>query len=543
MNMDKISTFHKTGTVSTGALKEKKQEEQVEKEISPLEVKDRADISSNAIEKKSSSKKTGNKSSQKKSATDKKSSSGKKKLNYDFSKMSKKDLVGLSIGAALEYGIAATGPLTWLHENGHATMVKAFYQNPTVTVQVDGIDNVKNMINNPSPKNLGRVLSAYDANQDGAGGVTHYNYGDGLNERGQAIGKNGVQAIISAAGCVAEEIPTLIGFAVGFKIRKKSPVAGYALMSMTGLHHFATSMYPLSALWTTTAERPGHDWAKFAEATGIHPLLTAAVFGATLPAMGLAMWHSEKKQIEKGKDQVAVSRLIENGTISEDDLNKAFEKYGRRDKLLKSEKELGEVIGKPLTELLEDKKLQGELRKKTRKLNREYAKFSTFLAKEFRTQVDEEKKQLEEPPKTTISAVAKIIKEDFGKAWDKDKVGTALTTTTLAGSAGVGVASGVQTAAMATGASIAGTLGTVLSKVIPGVSLVGTVAAGWRAKNIVKDPAATKTDKIASLGMAGFSALGTAGLMIPGLGLPAMLVSIGGILGTHAVKALINKFT
>ncbi|MCD4783020.1 MAG: hypothetical protein K8T10_04220 [Candidatus Eremiobacteraeota bacterium] len=558
--MDKISPLHTSEITLTGTKQEKKQKVEVKQENQSAQIEDRADISSSVMKKKQEVKeeKTSHANIRTDKTEQKKTTGQRVKAYYDTidtdaeieniskdarNKIPKADITGLSIGAALEYGLAATGPITYLHEGAHATMVNAFYENPEVTIQVDGIDNVKNMIDDPSLKNLGRVLSGYDINQDGAGGVTRYNYGDGLNERGQAIGKNGVQAIVSAAGCIAEEIPTLIGFAAGFKMRKKFPVAGYTLMAMAGLHHFATSMYPISALWTTTANKPGHDWARFAESTGIHPLLTATVFAATLPTLGFAMWHSEKKSQEKARNRLAVTMLIQDGKLPVDKLDKAFKKYGRNKKLTKAQDDLAEVLEKPYDQLTKSKKLQGELRKKLRKVNREYNKFGDFLAKKYRKQVDEKKKTLPKPPKMTISEAAKMLKEDIGRIWDEDKIGTALRAGTLAGTAGIGITAGARTVALATGASIAGPLGAVISNVIPGVSLVGTAATGWRAKNIINNPAATKMDKIAAASIAGFSALGTAGLMIPALGLPAMLISVGGILGTHAVKALVNKFT
>lgn len=557
--MDKISPFHTSEITLTEQKQEKKQTVEVKRENRSTIIKDRADISSGVIKEKQEVKKE--KASDTDIRTDKteqKKTTGQRvKTFYDtidtdaeiknISKDARRekpiaDLVGLTIGAALEYGIEVTGPITYLHESAHEAMVRTLYKNPTVTIQADGIDNVKNMIDDPSLKNVGRFLSVYDANQDGAAGIARYRYGDGLNEIGQAVGKNGAQAIISSAGCIAEEIPTLIGFAAGFKMRKKSPVVGYTLMAMTGIHHFGTSFYPLSALWTTTADRPGHDWAQFAEATGIHPLLTATVFTATLPALGLAMWHSEKKSQEKAKNRLAVTRLIQDGKLPVGELDKSFKEYGRNKKFSKAHDALAEVLEKPYNQLTEDKKLQRELRKKLRKVNREYNKFGDFLAKKYRNQVDEEKIALPKPPEMSIPEIAKFIKKEISRAWKKDKVGTVLNTGTIAGVASVGVASGVQAAAIATGASIAGTLGSILSEVIPGVSLVGTAAAGWRAKNIIKNPAATKTDKMAAASIAGFSAMGTAGLMIPALGLPAMLVSIGGILGTHAAKALVNKY-
>lgn len=453
------------------------------------------------------------------------------------------DMKGLSIGAALEYGLGVSGATTYLHEQGHAVMVKAFYKNPTVNVQVDGIDNVKNLIDHPSPQNLGKVLIGHDANQDGAAGVTRYDYGEGLNERGQALGQDGVQSIVFAAGCVAEEIPTLIGFTAGFKLRKKHPLIGYSLMSLTGIHHAATSMYPISALWTTTAERPGHDWASFAKHTGIHPAVTAAVFAASLPALGAALWFSEKKQEEKQKDKIAVTRLIQNGGIKIDEIDQAYRDYSRKEKLEKAQDEMAEVLQQPYSKLLNDRKLQKKLRKKLHSLKKEYDRFSLHLADKFREKVDEEKKNLPKPPEMSLKQTARLLKEDYKKAWKEDKVGTALSTGALAGATTVAGKSIADAAAVAAGSSTAAAVGSTLGSFIPGVSMLGTAAATWRAGRVMKDPTKGKIDKVASASIAAFSALGTAGLMIPGLGLPAMIASVGGILGTYLAKGIAKKLT
>ena len=447
---------------------------------------------------------------------------------------------GMVAGCVAEYGIAATGASTYLHENAHATMVNTFYKDPTVTVQVDGIDNLKAMVDNPSWENLGKILAASDSNNDGAAGVTRYSYGEGLNEKGQALGKENVHAIISAAGCVSEEIPLLMGFAAGFKLRKKAPVLGYTLMTMASIHHLATSSYPFGAITTTLAERPGHDWAKFAEMTGIPPVITAVAFAATLPALGAAMWFSEKKNEEKMKDRVAVGNLIRKGDITPKELMRAFAKYKKRDGMKKAEAELMKLIETPIDKSNE-KKMGKKINKAMAKVRKEYDKFSDSLATRYRSKVDAEKKNLPKPKSFSLKQAPGKFKEGVKRSWKTDKVGTSLALGTLAGG-GVVTAKAISDAAAVAGSTAGIAASSALSSLIPGVSLVGTAAATYRAGKVLKNPNASKLDKATAVSTAAFSGLCSAGMLIPGLGAPLVLTGIAGILGTHAVKALVNKF-
>ena len=448
--------------------------------------------------------------------------------------------IGALVGIGVELGNAVTGASTILHENAHGFMVEQFYKNPTVDIQVDGVDNLKNLIKQPSMENLGRVLSGYDANQDGAGGVTRYTYGDGLNEAGEALGKNTVNTLVAAAGSLSEEIPALMGFAAGFKLRKKHPIMGYALMTVAGVHHLATASYPFTAITTTTAQRPGHDWAKFAELTGIPPIITAVAFGAAMPVLGVAMWLGEKKAEEKIKDRLAVGNLVRKGDISPDELTGAFARYSGSEKMKKAESKLMEIIDIPVTES-NKKQISVKLRKAVSKVRKEYDSFGDFIAKNNRAKVDEEKKHLSGPDKTTMKQFTANLKNDVKESWNKDKVGTALTTGTLAGAGIVAAKSLTDAAAIATGSTTALAASSAMSYLIPGVSLLGTAAATYRAGKVLQSPDSGKMDKAAAVSTAAFSALCTAGTLIPGLGAPLVITGIAGMLGTYAVKALAQR--
>lgn len=448
--------------------------------------------------------------------------------------------LGALAGIGVELGIAVTGANAELHEHAHGFMVEHFYKNPSVDIQVDGTDNLKNLIKQPSFENLGRVLTGYDLNKDGAAGVTRYTYGDGLNETGKALGENKVHTLISAAGSISEEIPALMGFAAGFKLRKKHPVMGYALMTVAGVHHLAVASYPFSALTTTSAQRPGHDWAKFAELTGIPPIITALAFGASMPILGVAMWLGEKKAEEKIKDRLAVGNLVRKGEITPDELTGAYARYSGSEKMNKAENQLMEIIDIPVTDA-NKKDISIKLRKAVNKVRSEYDAFGDFVAKNNREKVDEEKKQISGPGKTTLKQFTANLKNNMKESWDKDKVGTALTTGTLAGAGIVAAKSLTDAAAIATGSTAALAAGSAMSYLLPGVSLLGTAAATYRASKVLQSPDAGKMDKAAAVSTAAFSALCSAGTLIPGLGAPLVLTGIAGMLGTYAVKTLAKK--
>lgn len=458
-----------------------------------------------------------------------------------FAKDLEKDApIGALMGCGIEYTSATTGATTLLHEHAHGFMLNHLYEKPFVEIQVDGIDNLKNLISQPSVENLGRVLSGYDANQDGGAGMTRFTLGEGLNETGQTLGADTSRALVSAAGSISEEIPALMGFAAGFKLRKSHPVMGYTLMTAAGIHHLSASSYTISALTPSMAKLPGHDWAKFAELTGIPPLATAIAFTATMPLLGAAMWFGEKRAEEKVKDRLAVGNLVRRGDITPRELARAFTKYGNKEKMKKAENSLMELLSAPRNET-DKKQIDKKLKQAVENVRREYGSFGDFLAKNNRAKVDQEKKHLSSPGKSTMSNFTSNLKDSVRESWKADKVGAALTTGTLAG-AGIVVGKSLAELAFAMIGSPAAlsTLST-LSSLLPGVSLVGTAAATYRAGKALNNPNTGKMDKAAAVSTAAFSGLCTAGMMIPGAGAPLVIAGVAGILGTYAVKALVNK--
>ncbi|MDQ7825564.1 MAG: hypothetical protein RDV48_22380 [Candidatus Eremiobacteraeota bacterium] len=440
-------------------------------------------------------------------------------------------------GTVAVLGYEMSGAGTYIHETAHKQMVEHLYRNAQVTVQVDGLDNLKSFFKEPTAANLGHIFSGYDANKDGAAGVTHYTYGDGPSELGTKLGPNGSRAAISAAGCVSTLIPDIAAFAAGFKLRKEHPVAGYTLMTLSGVHHFANSMYPIDAV-LPGPKSPGHDWVSFSQATGIHPALTGAVFALSLPALGVGMYMLEKRREEKAKDHEALAHLIASGALPRETLDARLEAYPRKDKIDKLEGELHSLVTRK--DSLAEKGFNKEFHSLQRKLEKEYERFSGGLIDEFRNRVDEEKTRMNEKKDTPLAKVLSDSLVMVKDAYQKDKVGTLLEGAGLAGGlfiAGKSVADAVKVFAL----NSAPATSKVLSALVPGLGVVFTAGAAYKAAKIIKNPQVSLIDKAAAASSAFFTGLTAAASLIPGAGLPLSLAGIAGLVGTSLGRWVAHK--
>lgn len=457
-----------------------------------------------------------------------------------------KKTAGVTLGALMDSTYSMTGASTMIHETAHAAMVHAFFQNPTTEIQVDAFDNLKNFAKSPTGENFKHILSGYDVNQDKAAGITKIEPGDKLSIAGGVAalvsGGRAIPAVIAAAGCVAEEIPTFVGFAAGYKMRKQSPVMGYALMSLATIHHINTSMYPFSAMIPSIAATPGHDWTTFAKATGIPPVITAVAFASTLPVLGYVMHRMEKKHETKMKNRWASARLIQNAGISPKELNDSFNEYKDKNKIEKAQDKLAKFLDTPLSDLSGDsKKVTAEMKQSIASLKKEYDKFSDFLAEKYSSRVTEELKHQPPPVKKTFAETVQDMKTNLAESWKEDKVGTALRTGTMAGSAGIAMGiAGATAAGLAGAGGVASALATVVVPAIPIVGTLGAASSVYNAAKTVRSEGASLLDKSASVGTALFSAVSAAGLL--GMGAPFVLLGIAGVLGVQGAKTVIKAF-
>ncbi|MCL5036495.1 MAG: hypothetical protein M1269_05170 [Chloroflexi bacterium] len=455
-----------------------------------------------------------------------------------------KQIAGGVAGFGAEYISEAGGFSTYVHEQGHALTLKALYENADPRVQVDGIENIQNFLKDPSKENLSRVLSAYDTHQDGAAGYTTLS-ADGPNALGKKLGDNGSMAAISAAGCLATEIPALAGFGAGFAIRKKHPALGYLLMTMGAVHHLSNSLYPISAAFMSAEEiaKPsGHDWASFARETGISPVVTAAVFSLSLPALGAALYFNEKHHENQVKDRLALGRLINDGKITEQQINTTMENYKGKDKITELEDRMHALYNAPHVE--GDKKFEKEVGKLVDKLGREYDKFSDELIGQNKDLVKEERKNIDEPVKFNFKSTIADTAKDIQLSYNKDKTGTILKGAGIgagiAATASVGL-KGLAAAVPKLAPGLIGTGARVAGSLVPGLGVLGAAGAIYQAGKTIGNPDASKIDKASAVSLAAFAGIGAAGLCIPGLGLPLAVVSIVGTLGTLGAKWLAHK--
>jgi hypothetical protein len=458
-------------------------------------------------------------------------------------KMEDNILKGLMGGTAGVMAYEYSGLGTLLHEEAHKVMVEKLYHDAAATVQIDALDNIRSFMDKPSLENLGHILSGFDINKDGAAGVTQYTYGDGPTALGEKMSPNARTALISAAGSVSTLIPDLIGFAAGMKLRKTHPILGYSLMAMTGVHHFANAMYPLGAV-LPGPKSPGHDWAKFASATGIHPAITGALFAVTLPAVGAGIYWLEKRNEEKLRDHEALTRLISRGAIPRERLDVLFETYPQSEELKALEDEMQKGICQASS--LKDPH-DASLKALSKKLRKEYYHFGDYLINKNRAAVDEEKKAV---PKPQAPGLGSLVRESIAQTredFKKDRPGTILNGASLVSGLtlyGANVVNTVHAVSPDTLPAIAGTTaGKVLGTLVPLMGVVFTAGSAYRAARTMKDPEASRIDKVAACSSTFFTGLAAAGSAVPALGLPVTLAGLAGLGVTALGRKIAEKLS
>jgi len=450
-------------------------------------------------------------------------------------------LKGFVLGDLLIYGANVAGTETALHEYAHAVTIKGLYPGTETYIQIDGFENIANFLKDPSGQNLGRILTAYDVHQDGAAGYTSYSPGSPSSTT-EKIGHRAASAAISAAGTLSTELPILAGWAAGFKLRHKYPVLGYTMMTASGISHLTNMLYPWSAVGASPeAALSGHDWAGFAADTGIHPAITATALSLSLPALAVGLYMVEHHNQEKQKDHLALARLINSDQVSPRELEILRESYGRSKEMTAAEDRLHSLLSTPLDQVKPG--IDKELSRASRDLQKEYNRFSDHLIKELRSQVDAEKAVLNEQPGESASWI-KAAGADLKAEFSRDKLGTALQMGTVAGATALAGASTVRAVGLLAPqalAGIGGIMGRAVFALAPGVGLLGAAHGIYQATKTFTNPEASKGDKAAAASVAFFTTMAAAGAAIPGLGLPAAIVGIAGVAGTHGVRWLAGK--
>jgi hypothetical protein len=216
--------------------------------------------------------------------------------------------------------------------------------------------------------------------------------------------------------------------------------------------------------------------------------------------------------------------------------------YGRREQIDALEGKMADLLDRPVGSV--DEKFKKEIRKTSRELTGEYEKFSHHLVKHFRSEIDEYRKTESSRTSRSPGRALKAMARDIKDSYEADKTGTALKGAGLAGGVAVAGKGMLQAAeALAPGAApvATGVAAKALSAVIPGLGLLGAAGTAYQAGKALKNPNVGKIDKTAAVSQAVFSAVGAASLMIPGLGLPLALVSLGGMAATLAGRWIAHK--
>lgn len=96
----------------------------------------------------------------------------------------------------------------------------------------------------------------------------------GLSSVGESLGMKNARLFTSAAGTLSSLIAAIIGILAAHLVKKKYPEASRYLNAMAIISVAHHSFYALSALWSTLASNPGHDFAYLANG-GISPIICA----------------------------------------------------------------------------------------------------------------------------------------------------------------------------------------------------------------------------------------------------------------------------
>jgi len=476
--------------------------------------------------------------------------------NEDFASLlpkdTKADIKSLLPGAGLFWANKSLGLNVGTHEIGHQSAHKILWDDYKGHIQVDATENLKNFIKTPSTDTFTKFITEYDVEENNCRGYHVVEAQSKVSEIGKNFTEDQRHAIAYAAGCTLESLPTFLAFGAGFGLRKKHPLMGYSLMTYGAITHLRTSLYPLSAA-IPAVQADGGDWVSFAQLTGINPAITGAVFALSLPLFGLGLYAIEKHGENKVKDRVALGNLIKNGKISQEELEKSFSGYERKDSMIKAEEEVSAILNNPTGKI--NKK---ELKKAFAKLEKEYTGFSNSLINKHRENIKEERKNIEKAiPEMSIPQTIKNTKEDIKNYWKTDKTGFLLTASLLASSGAAVIATALKTAMelyisvknlspenspevynLLTGTG--SQMGEVASKVLPAASILKTALSAYNTVKAIKNPAATNLDKGFAAAGTIFSAISLGGLVVPGLALPLLAISMAGQIGIWGAKKVIS---
>ena len=179
------------------------------------------------------------------------------------------------------YVAASAYPSTWAHEMGHAFAIDKLYTNSQPSVEVFPFE----------------------------GGVTRWRPSE-LTPLGKKLGTDGTRALVSASGTLVDLGIATTTFGVGFKLRKKAPIVGHALMGYGAMTVLNSILYAGSAIGGDMAAlaAQGNDFASLGVRAGLHPIASVAILASILP-----LEYAALKWLE-GNEKEAIPEP--NGTLA-----------------------------------------------------------------------------------------------------------------------------------------------------------------------------------------------------------------------------------
>lgn len=477
----------------------------------------------------------------------------KEKLAALFPRDRSADVKAIPPGIALYWCYRAYGPGIYIHETAHGLGDALMNDGYKGHMQADALDNLHNFIENPTLDNFKKYVTEYDSLNDHCKGFHSTDAVGKPSEIGEHFTENGRAAFAYAAGSIAATIPSFVSFGLGMELRKKYPLLGYTLMTFGAANHFQNSLYPISAVIPQMNVLGGHDWTNFARLTGIHPAITASLFCMSLPMFALGLYALDKRREGRDRDRIALGNLISAGQISLTEVNSAYGSYKDKARMKNVEDRVARILNSGTGSNRELKKALGNLQK-------EYDRFSDYLAGLHKKEVETERKNIDRQiPAMTISRSLKNAKAEIARSWKESRIGTILLAGTLASSGAVTVAAAVDTtikiSCIARGitptnvppeisgliSSVSANLGRVFSAALPMAVLFGAGSALYEGSKALREPDAGLLEKGAAVSRMVFSIIGAAGLAVPGYALPLVLVGMGGQAGTWAIKKMCEK--
>ncbi|MDD4005073.1 MAG: hypothetical protein PHW69_07725 [Elusimicrobiaceae bacterium] len=421
---------------------------------------------------------------------------------------------GVAAGVAAGYLNFALAGTTYLHEAAHVAAVKSIDPAAKTSITIQRTENLKAFVKNPSAETLYDAVTMRGLSDAKSGGVTKWSP--------TADYTDAQRAYISAAGPAVESVVGAGEFAVGFKLRKKHPVAGYALMTAGVITELSPVCYALSALDETLAVKyigsgaassgnigSTHDFLNIAARTGIPTMVTATAVASILPATALALYAGELISEKKSRQHAVLARLVSDGRLGETELDSLFDGYSRRRQL--------------------------ETAKTEREMRRESAKFQDYLLKEKRDLITRNLDLVDKPRRRSFREVIHAETEAFRAEFSKNKTGLIMNAAAM----GSGMASGAAVNLSSLGMTA---LAGVAEVLVPGAAVVGTAANIYNLVRVGKNRNMGKVDRSLAVVQAVSGIAMSAGMVIPVAGMAVVVAGTVANVSATAARFLYSRY-